>query len=209
MWSDCLLDLGTDFLVGNIVIAWDLQYLAVAPDFHGSYSSFWLFCEGPWFTSRQEDGCNKKAHQSYLGTERNAPVKSKLVSTLSMLLSSVLSWRVSPDTTEPSCVKPSHYVEDCNNVSLQGQTHLCRGHYVEAGNMFCYRCKHTCLHVMMLKTVNVFHFRSRHACVPVTTATWYQDPSRGLPVWPYCAEVGLTLLFQVFTCGRHQWTLST
>ena len=39
VWSDCLLDLGTDFLVGNMVFEWDTYYLAVAPQFHGLYSS--------------------------------------------------------------------------------------------------------------------------------------------------------------------------
>ena len=79
-WSGCLrvvqylLVLGTDFFVGNMVFVWDEQYLTVAPHFHGSYSSYQLCCEGPWFTSIQEYGCDKRSHQSYLGTERNAPV---------------------------------------------------------------------------------------------------------------------------------------
>ena len=96
VWSDCLLDLGTDFLVGNMVFVRDASYLAVAPHFHGLYSSTELCSEGPWFTSTQEDGCDKEAHQSYLGTKRNTPVisncscHSKLVSTLSILLLSVL-----------------------------------------------------------------------------------------------------------------------
>ena len=34
VWSDCLLDLGTDFLVGNMVFVSDAQYLAVALHFH-------------------------------------------------------------------------------------------------------------------------------------------------------------------------------
>ena len=46
---------------------------AVAPHFHGLFS-LQPCCEGPWFTSRQEDGCDKGAQQSYLGPERNAPV---------------------------------------------------------------------------------------------------------------------------------------
>ena len=33
VWPDCLLDLGTDFLVGNMVFVWDAQYLAVALHF--------------------------------------------------------------------------------------------------------------------------------------------------------------------------------
>ena len=46
MWSDCLLDLGTDLLVGNVVFLRDAWYLAVAPHFHGLYSSLGLCCEG-------------------------------------------------------------------------------------------------------------------------------------------------------------------
>ena len=44
LWSDCLLDLGMDFLVGNMVFVW---YLAVAPHFHGLYSSLELCYEDP------------------------------------------------------------------------------------------------------------------------------------------------------------------
>ena len=47
VWSDCLLDLGTDFLVGEMVFVGDAQYLAVAPHFHGLYHSLKLSCEGP------------------------------------------------------------------------------------------------------------------------------------------------------------------
>ena len=54
-----------------MVFVWDVWYLAVAHRFHGLYSSLKLCCEGPWFTSIQENGCGKGAHQSYLGTERN------------------------------------------------------------------------------------------------------------------------------------------
>ena len=46
VWSDGLLDLGTDFLVGNMVFLSDAQYLAVAPHFHGLYSSLELCDEG-------------------------------------------------------------------------------------------------------------------------------------------------------------------
>ena len=74
MWSNCLLDLGTDFLVSNMVFVWDAWYLAVAPHFHGWYTSLELCCEGPWLTSIQEDGCDTGAHQLYLWTERNTPV---------------------------------------------------------------------------------------------------------------------------------------
>ena len=38
---------GTDFLVGNMVFVRDVSYLAVAPHFHGLYSSLELCCEGP------------------------------------------------------------------------------------------------------------------------------------------------------------------
>ena len=74
VWSDCLLDLGIDFLVGNMVFTWDASYFAGAPHLHGLYSSLELCCEGPWFTSIQEDRCDKTVHQSYLGAERNTPV---------------------------------------------------------------------------------------------------------------------------------------
>ena len=70
VWSDCLLDLGTDFLVGNMVFAWDAWYLAVLPHLHGLYSSLELCCEDPWFTSVQQNGCDTGAHQSYLGSEK-------------------------------------------------------------------------------------------------------------------------------------------
>ena len=38
--SDCLVDLSTAFLVGNMAFIWDALYLAVAPHFHGLYSSW-------------------------------------------------------------------------------------------------------------------------------------------------------------------------
>ena len=48
VWSDCLVDLGTDFLIGNLVFVCNAcVYLAVAPHFHGLYSSLKLGCEGP------------------------------------------------------------------------------------------------------------------------------------------------------------------
>ena len=60
------------------LVTWSLcemcYYLVVALPFHGLYSSVELYCEGPWYISIQEDGCDKEAHQLYLGTERNTPV---------------------------------------------------------------------------------------------------------------------------------------
>ena len=88
--SSCLLDLGTDVLFGNMVFLLAVWYPAVAPHFHGLYSSLELYCEGLWFTSIQEGGCDKRAHQLY-----KYFCHSRLVSTSSMLLSSVLSGRVS------------------------------------------------------------------------------------------------------------------
>ena len=38
VWSDCLLDVVTDLLVGNMVVVLVAQYLAVAHHFHGLYS---------------------------------------------------------------------------------------------------------------------------------------------------------------------------
>ena len=74
VWSDYLLDHGTDFLVGNMVFVSDAWYHPVASHFHGLYSSLELCCEGSWITGKQEDGCDQGAHQSYLGTEGNAPI---------------------------------------------------------------------------------------------------------------------------------------
>ena len=47
VWSNCLLDLGMDFLVGSMVFVWDVKYLAVAPHLHGLYSSLEPCCESP------------------------------------------------------------------------------------------------------------------------------------------------------------------
>ena len=46
VWSECLLDLGTDFLVGNMVFVGDAYYLAVASNFRSS-CSLQLCCESP------------------------------------------------------------------------------------------------------------------------------------------------------------------
>ena len=47
VWSDCMVDLGTDFFIGSMIFVRDAQYLAVEPHFHGLYSSLELCCEGP------------------------------------------------------------------------------------------------------------------------------------------------------------------
>ena len=47
VWSNCLLDLGTDYLVHKMVFVLDALYLALAPHVHGLYSSLELCCEVP------------------------------------------------------------------------------------------------------------------------------------------------------------------
>ena len=47
VWSDCLLDLGTDFLVGIVVFVGMSVVSYDSTSFHGSYSSLQLCCEGP------------------------------------------------------------------------------------------------------------------------------------------------------------------
>ena len=58
------------------------------------YSSLELCCEGPWFTSIHKDGCDKSASVVSWNWDKYS-CHSKVVSTLSMLLLPVLSWRVS------------------------------------------------------------------------------------------------------------------
>ena len=77
MWFDCLLDLGTDFLVCNTLFVSDALYLAETPYFHGIHFSLELCCEGPRFTSIQGDGCDKGVHQINLGTDR-VPYHTKI-----------------------------------------------------------------------------------------------------------------------------------
>ena len=45
----------------------------VAPHFHGLYSFLQVCCEGPWFTSIQENGCDKGVLQSHIKIKRNTP----------------------------------------------------------------------------------------------------------------------------------------
>ena len=77
----------------------------VSPNFHGSYSSLQLCCESPWFTSTQDDECDKGRASVVSWNWEICSCRSKLVSTLPMLLSSVLSWRVSPQ-------KPLKFISD-------------------------------------------------------------------------------------------------
>ena len=42
-WSSCLLDLGTNFLIGKMVFLWDAPHLVAVPHFHGLYSSLTHF----------------------------------------------------------------------------------------------------------------------------------------------------------------------
>ena len=92
VWSSCLLDLGVDFLVDNMVFLWDVYYLAVAPHFHSLYSSLELCCEGPWFTSIQEDGCDKGARQSYLGAGLKVFMWSNCLLDIGTDFSSLVTW---------------------------------------------------------------------------------------------------------------------
>ena len=90
--TSCLLNLCTDFLVGNMVFVWDTKYLAVAPHFHGF---FWPLL---WRSMMHK-------HTGRWTWQGSASVVSwncekytyhfKLVLTLSMLLLSVLAWRLS------------------------------------------------------------------------------------------------------------------
>ena len=72
MWSDCLLDLGADFLVGNMVIVGNAQYLAVEHHFHGLYSFLELCCEG--HNSRAYRKMDVTRERINHGTEKNTPV---------------------------------------------------------------------------------------------------------------------------------------
>ena len=75
----------------SCVVFWDVWYLVVAPHFHGMYSSLEFCCKGPWFTRIHKDGCDKEASQDISWNWEIYSCHSKLVSTLSMLLLSVLS----------------------------------------------------------------------------------------------------------------------
>ena len=47
VWSDCLLDLCTDFLVGNMVFECDVKYLAGGTSFPWLLFFLQLCCAGP------------------------------------------------------------------------------------------------------------------------------------------------------------------
>ena len=94
VWSDRLLDLGTDFLVGNIVFVWGALCLAI--------NLIFIACILPCSSAMRVDdsqACSKmdvtREHISRIFELREMLCRSQLVSTLLMLLSSVLSWRIS------------------------------------------------------------------------------------------------------------------
>ena len=74
---------------------WYASYLAIAAHFHGLYSSLELCCEGPWFTSIQKKWMWQASASDVPWNWEKYSCHSKLVSTLSMLLLSVLSWGAS------------------------------------------------------------------------------------------------------------------
>ena len=89
---------------GLMMMMMMMQYHAVAPHFNGLYSSLELCCECPWFTSIQEDGCDKGAHRTYPGTERNTPVIVNDTVVCAILES---TWGLEPSSvkTEPRYLK--------------------------------------------------------------------------------------------------------
>ena len=67
MWSDCLLDLGTDFLVGHMVL-YEMRSIL-------RWRVISLACILLWNSAvrvhdSQEDGCDKGAHQTRQDTSR-------------------------------------------------------------------------------------------------------------------------------------------
>ena len=102
VWSDCLLDLATDFLVGDIGFVWDALYLAAASHFYGSYSSLKVHDEV--FVRANNLPAIRKGSASVISWNcKKCSCRSKTVSTLAMLLSSVLSWRVSHGWNPRTC----------------------------------------------------------------------------------------------------------
>ena len=85
VWSDCLLDLGTDFLVGNVVV----HLISIACIF--VWSSAVRVHDSRAY---RKMGVTKERISRILEL-KEISCYSKLVSTLSMLLLSVLSWRMS------------------------------------------------------------------------------------------------------------------
>ena len=113
VWSDYLLDLGMDFLFGKMVFVWDAYYFAVAAHFHGLYSSLTFCCEGPWFASIKEDGCDQGAHQSYLGTERNTNGMIGII--ISIAIKSIIVANIVIITVPPP---PPSWLSYCCALSL-------------------------------------------------------------------------------------------
>ena len=68
---------------------------SIAPHFHGLYSLLQLCCEGPWFTSIWEAGCDRGSTPVVFWNWEKWFCHSRPVPTLSVLLLSVLSLRVS------------------------------------------------------------------------------------------------------------------
>ena len=61
------------------LVTWSLYEICsvvscISTSFPWLCSSLQLCCAGSWFTSIQEDECDRGVYQSYLGTERDAPV---------------------------------------------------------------------------------------------------------------------------------------
>ena len=95
VWSQCLLDLGMDFFVGNMIFVWDAKYLAVAPHLHCLYSFFEALLWGSMIHKNTGWWMWQGSISVVPWNWEKCSCHSKLVSTLPMLLLSVLSWRVS------------------------------------------------------------------------------------------------------------------
>ena len=116
--SNCVLDLGTDFLVGNVIFVWGAWYLAVPPYFHCSYSSLKLCCEGPRFTGIQEDGCDRERisrilelREMLLSFQTGFSLISATV--VCTILESISGLESSSDTTEPRYLKLVTVLSSC------------------------------------------------------------------------------------------------
>ena len=220
VWSSFLLDLGTDFLVGNLVFVWDvlylaspdvilcgwlgskhqltnwLLYLAVAPHFHGLYSSLELCCEGPRFTSIQEDGCDNGARQSYLGAERNTPVIPNWLQPCQcccclcslgeyLRFGTLISykWLVHPGLSHLSWLA-SAYHYSFHSWTYSCPIVMCCGHYTIPGQRYYF-------HLLSSVVVVVVFVWCRHT-VPV------DSPSRGRYVTVHVVDINHSSLPTTF-----------